>query len=571
MGIKEDAYRYAVKNAFLHGGKAEAGAVVGKIIALHKSEQGFDIKKAMPEIQEAVKRANALKKGELEKEFSRFEEEGYELKPKPKREGLPSIEFAERGGKIVTRYAPNPSGAMHFGHARQAILNHDIARKYNGKFILRFEDTDPKTKVPLEDGERMFIEDLAWLGIKADETFTDSGRFSIYYEHMKKTIGLEKAYVCLCDNDEWKKKKAKGIACACRDFDKKKNLELFNKMLKHELKEGQAVLRIKTDIQHPDPSVRDWWAAKIVDKPNHPKLKNERVFPSYNFAAAIDDHLMGITLIIRGQEHAQNSTKQKFLYDYFGWEYPEAIHTGRVKSNIGVLSKSKINALMKTKGFLGFDDPRLGTIRALRRRGFEAEAIREIMIDIGLKTSDTTVQFDRLAGANRKLIDSQSERIVFIDDPVRLSVRFAAGFTAKLPRHPDLPEKGTKNYELKEGLQRFIVSKKQLEKISAGDIVRLKQAYNIKIASKNELEIEADYFNEAALKNAPIIHWLLEGQTTDVEVILPKGDELERLLGLAEKELEKQKPGVHIQLERFGYARVDRVEKGKVTVWFTHD
>ncbi len=571
MTIKEDAFRYAIKNAFLHNGKADVGAVVGKIIALHKSEKGFDIKKSMPEITEAVRKANSLSFAEIEKQYNVFEAVGYELKPKPKREGLPTIDFAEKGGKVVTRYAPNPSGAMHFGHARQAILNHDIARKYGGKFILRFEDTDPKTKVPLDDGEKMFIEDLDWLEIKADETFTDSDRFQIYYDHMKKTIEMEKAYVCVCDNDEWKKKKAKGIACECRNFDKKKNLELFNKMLKHELKEGQAVLRIKTDIQHADPSVRDWWAAKIVDKPNHPKLKKEHVFPSYNFAAAIDDHLMGITLIIRGQEHSQNATKQKFLYDYFGWEYPEAIHTGRVKSNIGVLSKSKINALMKTPGFIGFDDPRLGTIQALRRKGFEAGAIREIMIDIGLKTSDTTVQFDRLADANRKLIDAKSERIVFIEDPIRLSVRFAKQFTARLPRHPDFPEKGTKDYELKAGLQRFIVSKKQFEKLKAGQTARLKQAYNIKIMGKSDLEIEADYFNETSLRDTPIVHWLLEGETADVEVLLPKGDTLERLLGLAEKELLKHKVGEHIQLERFGYARIDKIEKGKATLWWTHE
>ncbi len=571
MGIKEDAYRYAVKNAFLHGGKADTGAVVGKIIALHKQTPTFDIKKSMPEIQKAVQQANALKKTELEKEFSRFEEAGYELKPKPKRTGLPAIEFAEKGGKVVTRYAPNPSGAMHFGHARQAILNHDLARKYNGKFILRFEDTDPKTKVPLENGERLFIEDLEWLGIKADETFTDSGRFKIYFEHMKKAIELGKAYVCLCDNEEWKKKKAKGIACECGAFDKKKNLELFNKMLKHELKEGQAVLRIKTDIAHPDPSVRDWWAAKIVDVPQHPKLKKEHVFPSYNFAAAIDDHLMGITLIIRGQEHAQNSTKQKFLYDYFGWKYPEAIHTGRIKSNIGVLSKSKINALMKTANFLGFDDPRLGTIRALRRRGFVPEAIREIMWDIGLKTSDTTVQFERLADANRKIIDKIAERIVFIEDPIRLSVRFAKEFVAKLPRHPDNQEKGTKDYSLAAGLQRFIVSKKQFEKLKVSDIARLKHAYNIKIMKKSEFDVEADFFNDTSLQGTPIVHWLLEGQTADVEVLLPKGEALEKLQGLAEKELLKYETGAHLQLERFGYVRLDSKQANKASAWFTHE
>jgi len=538
MGIEEDAYKYAVKNAALHEGKADAGAVVGKLKALHPQ---FDIRKAMQIASGAVKRVNAMGLAEIQAEFARFEQSGYELKPKPQREGLPAVEFAEKGGAVVTRYAPNPSGAMHFGHARQAILNHDLARKYSGKFILRFEDTDPKVKVPLPNAEKMFIEDLEWLGITADETYSDSDRFPIYYEHMRKAIELGKAYVCTCDNEQWKKKKAKGTACKCRGTSPEKNLGLFEKMLKHGLKEGQAVLRIKTDIKHPDPSIRDWWAAKIVDSPKHPKLKNTFVFPSYNFAAAIDDHLMGITLIIRGQEHSQNSTKQKFLYDYFGWKYPEAIHTGRVKSNIGVLSKSKINALMKTPGFMGFDDPRLGTIRALRRRGFEAEAIRGIMVEIGLKTSDTTVQLAKLVDLNRKLVEPKSERISFIEEPVQLDVNYA----------PD-------------GMGRLVVDKKQFGKFKAGDVVRLRGLFNIKIIKTDPLQVFAEFIGQAKI-NKPIVNWAQN--TADVEIVM--GDAT-KVSAIADERIPSKEKGDRVYLEGFGFCVVDEQLPEKTVLWFTH-
>ncbi|MDD5163533.1 MAG: glutamate--tRNA ligase [Candidatus ainarchaeum sp.] len=549
--IIEDAYRYAIKNAFSHNGKADASAVVGKIIALHKGE---DIKKAMPEIMEAVRKVNSMAFSEIEKEYKKFEN-SYELKPKPKREGLPDLEFAEKGGKVITRFAPNPSGVMHLGHARQAILSHDLAKKYNGKFFLRFDDTDPKIKVPLEKGEELILQDLEWLGIKPDAIYRASDRFELYYEYMKKTIEKEQAYVCTCDNEEWKKKKAKAIACSCRELPKKENLERFEKMLNHEYKEGQAVLRIKTDLQNKDPSIRDWWAAKIVDKPQHPKASDRHLWPSYNFASAIDDHELGVTLIIRGQEHAQNAEKQKFLYKYFGWEYPNAIHTGRVKSDIGLLSKSRINALMKKKDFLGYSDPRLGTLMALRRRGFQAETIREIIIEIGLKTSDTTIEFKKIADLNKKFVAS-AERIAFLTEPIRLEVGFAQKAIAEIDG---------KEFELKQGSQAFLVDKKEIDKIEIGKIVRIRNAYNARMVKKDPLQAFAEWLGKSP-GEFPVIHWLLEEQSIDTEIWTPKG----MIAGFVDNKILEKKQGEIVYLEKFGYCRIDQLKENKAVLFWAH-
>src|SRR3989338_4264636 len=151
--VKADAHRYAVKNAFEHSGKADLGAVIGKLKALHKDA---DIKKITPIAAEATKEINSMTLPEIEKELRGFEADGYELKPKKGREGLPPLDWAEAGEPVVTRYAPNPNGPPHLGNARAAYLSYAYAERYNGKFILRFEDTDPKVKKPMENPEHEF-------------------------------------------------------------------------------------------------------------------------------------------------------------------------------------------------------------------------------------------------------------------------------------------------------------------------------------------------------------------------------------------------------------------------------
>ena len=314
--LRQDAYRYAVKNAFGHRGKADLGALIGKLKALHKDTP---VPELMPAAVEVLKKVNAMTLAQIEREFKSFEG-GYELKPQKGREGLPPLEWAE-GGKepVVTRFAPNPNGPPHLGNARAAFLSYAYAEMYGGKFILRFEDTDPKVKKPMEDPEKAFREDLEWFGIRVTEVYFASDRLQLYYTYMRKLIEKDKAYVCKCASGDWKKLIDMNKACPCRGIGPGGTMAEFEKMVSHELKEGEAVLRMKTDLKHTDPSVRDWWIARIVDRPEHPRATGKDfVWPSFMFESAIDDHEMGVTLILRGQEHAQNSTKQKYLYDYLG-------------------------------------------------------------------------------------------------------------------------------------------------------------------------------------------------------------------------------------------------------------
>lgn len=552
MGIKEDAYRYAVRNAAQHEGKADLKAVIAKVAALHK---GIKIGEVIPDIKEVVEKVNSLTPGQLEREYAAFEEEGFELKAPKKKVGLPDLDWAQ-SKEVVTRYAPNPNGPFHLGNARAAILSHEFAQKYEGKFILRFEDTDPKVKKPIENAEEIFKEDLSWLGIGIDETYFASERLEIYYKYMRKVIEKGHAYVCTCDSSEWKDMKKEGKACKCRKQNAGKGLELFEKMLSNELKEGEAVLRVKTDLKHKDPSIRDWWAAKIVDNPSHVRAGNKyHVWPSYNFQSAIDDHEMGVTLIVRGQEHAQNVNKQKYLYEYFGWEYPSAYHFGRISLEGMVLSTSKIKEGVESGKYIGWDDPRLGTIMALRRRGYDSRALKDAIMEIGVKSSDTTIEINWLNDLNKKYIDNESERVVFFEDPVELEV---------LQCPETVVVRGGREYKLGRGTQKFIVDRKDVGEYKERGVFRLRDAYNVIVTGVAEGKLFSEFVGETRGK-AKVVPWAVKG--IKVEVMMGDAGKVEALAGAT---IAHKKVGEHIYLERFGYCRIDGVEEGKVGLWFSH-
>ncbi len=563
MDIKKEARKYAIKNAFLHNGKADVKAVVGKLIALDH-ELSKNLSRHIKEITEEVDKVNAMGAEEIRKEFLPIEKT-YELKPKEKVAGLKPIEWAEKGGKVVTRYAPNPNGLMHLGNARAALMSWEYAEKYKGKFILRFDDTDPKVKKPIENAEEIFREDLGWLGIKVGEVYFASDRLDIYQKHMEKLIEKGKAYVCICDVEEWREKITKGNPCECRERNPEKQMKLFEDMKSGKIKEGKAVLRLKTDLKSKDPSLRDWWMAKVVNSPEHPGAgKNVHLWPSYNFASAIDDHELGVTLIIRGQEHAQNAEKQGFVYGYLGWDYPDSIHTGRIKLEKMVLSTSKTREGIERGEYSGWDDPRLGTLKALRRRGFQAKTLREILEEIGVKSSDTTVTMKALIAVNKKYVDEKAERFAFMEEPMKLKAEKCKKMRVGKPVHPDFPEKGERDFELKEGVNEFWIPKSEVTGKKRGDKLRMRHAFNVRVETVGDLEAEAEFIGERKA-DFPVLSWIKN--EVQCEVLMP--DNLKKH-GIIDAEIQAKKEGQIVFLERFGYARIDSL-KEKIVLVYAHE
>ncbi|MEK6902158.1 MAG: glutamate--tRNA ligase family protein, partial [archaeon] len=430
------------------------GALVGKLKALYPDS---NTKELVPVAKAAVEKVNGMGMDEIHADFERFEKEGFELKIPEKKVGLLDLEWTAHE-PVVTRFAPNPSAPIHLGHARPAILCFLYSKKYAGKFILRFDDTDPKIKKPMEGGEQLFLDDLAWLGIVPDMVTRASDRMEIHYDYMHQLVEMGHAYVCTCDVEEWKLKKIAQEACPCRALSVEENKSRFARMLNHTYKQGEAVLRIKTDLNADDPAERDWSAARIVDNPQHYRVQDKYLWPTYNFASAIDDHLMGITLIIRGQQHTSNVKKQEWLYRHFGWNYPHSFHHGKISMMGAELSKSKMVEGVATGKYIGWDDPRLFTLRTLRRKGFKPEALIDIMIDFGVKTSDTMIDLEILGTFNKKYVEN-SPIVSFIENPIQLDADFVPQTNAS--------SDGV-NYSLKAGTQSFFVSKNETKNWKVG-------------------------------------------------------------------------------------------------------
>ncbi len=324
---------------------------------------------------------------------------------------------------------------------------------------------------------------------------------------------------------------------------------------------------MKTDLTHPNPAVRDWPALRIVDTERfpHPLVGSSfRVWPLYNFSCGIDDYLLGITHIIRGKEHLANEVRQKYLYAHFGWRYPIAIHYGRLAITGAELSKSKIKAGLEAGVYSGFDDPRLATLKALRRRGITPEAIRELMLEVGVKPADVTLSWENLYAYNRKILDPKVDRYFFVDQPLRLKVlKVNRPYVSRQPLHPDHPERGYRILKIEpssEGSAVLLVSRRDRGLLKPGAFIRLKNLFNIEIVEASDVEVEASFhsedYSEAKRRGAPIIHFLPENQVIPCEVLMPEGFILD---GVAEETCASLKPGQMVQFERFGFVRLEAV------------
>ncbi|MEM1506850.1 MAG: glutamate--tRNA ligase [Candidatus Bathyarchaeia archaeon] len=576
--IKETIRKLALLNAVSYGGKAQSKPVVGKLLG-EKPELRSMAKEILAIVDSVVQEVNSMSLEEQKRTLEALWPEALaaeRMREKTAEKTLPPLPNVEKYGRVVTRFAPNPDCVLHLGSARAIVLCHEYARMYNGRFILRFEDTDPRLKRSSLQFMDLIRKDLEWLGCVPDEEYIQSDRIEIYYEHAEKLLRDGYAYICTCKPEDFHSIVVAGKPCACRGLTPEENLRRWERMLSGAYAEGEAVMRIKTDLSHPNPAVRDWPAFRIIDtrKHPHPRVGSKyRVWPLYNFACGIDDHLMGITHIIRGKEHLTNQERQKYLYKYFGWAYPEAIHYGRLKIEGASLSKSKIVKGVKEGLYTGWDDPRLATFLALKRRGITPEAIKRLIIDIGPRPADITISWDNLYAYNRKIIDPIADRYFFVWDPVKLLVKgVTKEFTAHILLHPDRPERGYRAFSIKpfEGAFSFLVSGQDAEKMKAGDVVRLMELFNVKIEHVGKDRIDASFHSEsyydAKKVGAPLIHWLPEGSGIPCHVFMPDNSIVS---GLVEESFRAVSVDKIVQFERFGFVRVDSVGE-KITVFFAH-
>ncbi len=552
--LEEIIYKHALLNAAKHKGNANPGAVMGSIMS-NEPELRSKAKEIGPMSGKIVAKVNALSPEEQKAEMEKFGVEVQEKKPKAKETGLQELPGSHEN--IVLRFAPNPSGPLHIGHSRAAVPNAEYVKRHNGKLILRIEDTDPKRVY--EPAYDMIPEDLEWLGVKADEVIYQSDRFEIYYDLARQLIEKGAAYMCTCDGATFKELKDNCKPCPCRDNSVEENLELWDKF--DTMEAGEAVLRVKTDIAHKNPAIRDWVAMRIVEE-KHPRLGNKyRIYPMMNFSVAVDDHLLGLTHVLRGKDHLANTEKQKYLYDHMGWDVPEYIHYGRLKMEDIALSTSKAMAGIEDGTYSGWDDPRLGTLRAIARRGIDPRTIYNLITEIGVKMADSAISWKKIYGLNRNFLEPVANRYFFCENPVEIAVEGYEGGSVDIerPLHADHMDRGNR-------ILPFNGNVYLAENDINDGIFRLMDAVNVNI-NGSEITYHSTSFEEAREVKARIIQWVPVDDNVNVKIVM---DDASTKTGLGEGALRDLKVGDVVQFERVGFARLDEIAGDELIFYFAH-
>ena len=550
---------YALENAIKHEGHANQGAVLNGLFSegLQKSE----IKTIIPRIVEVLEKVNAMP---LPRQIEEFK--GYESKisRREERVGLPHLPNTE-DKKVVMRLAPFPSGPLHIGNARTIILNDEYVKMYNGKLILVIDDTIGSEKKPIEPQAYKLIEEgITWLGVNFDKKIVrKSDRIEKYYDYAEELIEKGYMYVCECEQEKMRELKAKGIECSCRHKDEKENMELWKKMFT--APEGSMCIRLKTSMQHPAPAFRDRIMFRFTDRPHALLGTKYRVYPLLDFSWAIDDHLLGITHILRGTDLVMETKVEKFIWDIFGWKHPEVIYNGFFEIEGVKISKSKGAHEVKSGHYSGWNDPRMWSLQSLRDRGIKKETIREFIINMGIRKNNVKVPVEVLYAINRKNLENVP-RLFFIQNPQKITIAASPSSTAEIPFNKNDPQK-IRKFNIH---QDFFIPGEDYEMMQNKEY-RLMHLFNFKTDKLFSLKPRTfSYLSEesASKKKVKYMQWLpVTAKNIKVKIVMPNG---KAVSGIAEEETANVKIGDIIFLERVGFVRCHKKEKNGLEFWFAH-
>ncbi len=573
--LAEIARRFCLQNAIQHGGQCNPKALIGRVMGGHPEFRG-NPGAVMQALMAAGAAVNAMEPDAQQAALAAEAPELLEVKKKERRTGLkelPGVDLSDPGRPgVVLRFAPNPNGPLSLGHSRGVAVMAEYAREYDATLILRYDDTDPQVKPPLWDETRgwngydMIREDFEWMaGLAPGRIVLASDRIPIYHDAARDVIRVGGAYVCTCDAEAFRAMKAQAQPCPHRDEPADEHLARFERMVAGEYGQGEAVLRVKTDIQHKDPALRDWAAFRVVAKDAvHPRARaglipDHRCWPLLDFESAVEDHLQGVTHVIRGKDLMDSTRKQTFLYQHMGWKYPQTLYWGRVSVHeFGKFSTSGMRKAIEAGAYTGWDDPRLPTLRALRRRGFTAEGLRAFWVALGLTEKDVAVSMENIEAENGKRIDALSPRYFFVPDPAELPVDGLAGQTARPLLYPPHEDKGRRELV---ATDRVVLPGNEVH-----DRLRLKDLGNVEIADGR-----ARFTGHDLDRALPIVQWLPAGVGKPFKVLVPGvlGDdapagavpELSEVEGLVEPAA-LANVGKTVQFERFGFVAVESTELG---------
>lgn len=562
MDLEKEIRKFALQNAVKFDGKANPGAIIGKILGEDPTlkDRSSEIAKLSAKIVAEINKLG------VEKQKAELLATAPELLEKKKHEkkDLPELPNAVEG-KVVTRIPPEPSKYNHIGHALSFLINYTYAKRYHGKAILRFEDTNP-AKASQEYVDAMKEDCLEYLDIHPDKTVYVSDDMQKFYELAEKLIHQGKAYVCSCDRDSMQDLRHKGLPCKHRTQSKEKNLEEWKKMLDGKYQEGEVTLRLAVDMGADNQVMRDPVIMRICQEKHYRQGTKYKVWPMYDFENAVEEHFCGVTHILRSNEFGtMRAELQDYIKDLFGFEKQTIVQYGRFNVVGAITQGREIRELIEKKKVLGWDDPRLVTLKALKRRGILKEAFYELVKEVGLSASQTNLDFTRISAINRRLLDPTANRYFFVQDPIEIKIAGAPKQKIEMELHPDHPERGKRVLDTDED---FFISAADEKELKPKNLYRLMDCLNFTKSGKKFIFDSTDYpkFKESGKK---IMHWLPKDGCVEVDVLMPD-ENLTLIKGLGEKSMENIKVGDVVQLERFGFCRLDSKEGKKLHFWFTH-
>jgi len=509
------------------------------------------------------------------------------------------IENNRWNGRVHTRFPPEPNGYLHIGHAKSICLNYGIAKDYNGKFNLRFDDTNPEKEE--QEYVDSIVEDVKWLGADfEDRILYASDYFEQMYEYAVQLIKKGKAYVCDLSADEIRETRGTltepGKESPYRNRTIEENLDLFERMRKGEFPNGSKTLRAKIDMASPNFNMRDPIMYRIVHAEHHRQGNKWCIYPTYDWAHGLEDSIEGITHSICTLEFENHRPLYDWFLDELGIYHPQQIEFARLNLSYTVMSKRKLLQLVKENYVDGWDDPRMPTISGYRRRGYTPEAIRNFAEIIGVAKRDALTDISLLEFAIRDDLNKRAKRVMAVFNPLKVvltNVNEEEDLDAI--NNPEDPNAGTRIIKFTKEI--FIEQSDFMEnppkgfhRLVPGGEVRLRYAYIIKCDEviKNEngeivelhCSIEPDTksgVGKSTKKVKGTIHWVSSKYAFDAEVRLydrlftvenPGGEEnwldyinpnsLQIIKNAKlEPSLKEAKPLDRFQFERLGYFCVD--------------
>jgi glutamyl-tRNA synthetase len=559
-----------LRNAIEYDGKARLEAVISKTMASRPELRG-NIKTIIPEVRRLLNQINSLAINEQKALLQEMSPTADIQKRAEKISGLPPLYGAEIGN-VVTRFPPEPNGYPHIGHAKAAIIDDEYARMYNGKLILRFDDTNPLTEKT--EYYEAIKEGIYWLGIKPDLVKNASDDIFLLQDYGRKLVTSRGAYVCRCNQKTIQEFRSQGLECACR-LDNSSYDEALTEMFAGAFEPNEATIRFRGDMNSPNTAMRDPTLFRIIDG-NHPILGTSvRVYPTYDFAAPVEDSLDGVTHAMRTKEYELRNELYNAILERLHLRRPVVSEFSRLEFEGLPVSKRKIKPLIENKSLNGWDDPRLPTLVALKRRGFLPEAIRKYVLSLGWTLSESKPPFESLEAFNRKIIDDFSMRLFFVREPVELKLINAKPVNVSLKNHPS-SNLGSRSVQVNDTVY---IARADAGKLSEGSIIRLMELYNIKITRldlvNDKSRVYADVIGTGLSHDIQKIQWVAYNDKMPYRIIIPKKlfsneefdrNSLEIASGYAESFVSTLPVHSNIQFVRYGFCRLD----GDQQAIFTH-